>query len=60
MNWHKRYAMEQKDFEKAWGGKPTSAEDLIGKHCDQCGIELADPVGLFCDRCGSSLGGQVL
>ena len=61
MNWNTRYAVEtQKSFEQAWGGTPPSAEDLTGKHCTQCGIELPHPAGKFCDHCGYGLGGQVL
>ena len=29
MNWNLRYAMEQKDFEQAWGGTPPSAEEAL-------------------------------
>ena len=59
-SWNERYAMKQKDFEQAWRGTPTSAEDLIGKYCSQCASRLPNPAGKFCDQCGFSLGGQVL
>ena len=60
MNWNQRYAMEQKDFEQAWGGTPTSAKDLIGNWCSHCSASVPHPAGKFCDQCGFNLGDQVL
>ena len=61
MNWNQRYAMEQKDFEQAWGGTPTSAKDLMGKYCGMCASPLSHlPEHKFCDQCGFNLRNQVL